>query len=62
MIVYGKHTEMVGDNEVLKELANRMVCTYSLYELLEINDMTDEELVYLLLINGLITQEVPVEL
>lgn len=46
--------------EALRILARRMLETYDLQTLLEISDITEEELVYRLLLDGLIDPELEI--
>lgn len=50
---------MVGD-ENLEELVEKLLETYTLDEILEINDLTHQDVIQLLLGFGLINTEVPV--
>lgn len=51
--------EMVGDNEELKELAEKLAETYELTDLLDICDITVQDCIYFLLCNGLIPEDIP---
>jgi hypothetical protein len=50
---------MVGDNEELERLASKLAETYELEELLEIIDLTPEEIIYILLENGYVAEDIP---
>lgn len=50
---------MVGDNEQLQQLAEKIAETYDLEDLLDIVDLTPEEVVYILLEGGHIPEDIP---